>query len=501
MIRPGPRGYAGRGGGSASFVEAAPEWRSTTVQACGLNPFIAGSGAPMVGVPLGHDIFSGSTVACDPISWFARAQLISNPSVMVLGRPGLGKSSVVCRMALGLAGYGVLPLVFGDLKPDYAELIQALGGNVVSLGRGQGTLNVLDPGAAVAAAQRLTGQAKRKLVEDSIGRRLNMLGALVGLNRQGLVTDTEESILSAAMRVLDEHHAPGDAVLGDLIQVIAQGPDVLRRLTLAMPTDQPGSALWTKDNPAPMLAHTDTAADDTRYREATHGIHASLLALCEGALGDTFAQKTTVAISLDAPLCIDISSIGEADAKLQAAVLLACWSEGFAAIAAAQALADAGLEPQRRFFIVLDELWRVLRAGRGLVDRVDALTRLNRAVGVGLVMVTHTMADLVSLPDPADAMKAKGFAERAGFIIAGGLPASELPALEQIVALSEKERRLVTEWASPPAWDPGTGQQAAPPGRGKFLIKVGGRPGIAVDVQLTPAELQLHDTNRRWAIG
>jgi hypothetical protein len=223
-----------------------------------------------------------------------------------------------------------------------------------------------------------------------------------------------------------------------------------------------------------------------------------LLALCDGALGDTFAHRTSTPISLDAPLCIDISGIGEADHKLQAAVLLACWGEGFAAIAAAQALADAGLEPQRNFFIVLDELWRVLRAGRGLVDRVDALTRLNRQHGVGMALITHTMADLVSLPDPADAMKAKGFAERSGFIIAGGLPGAELPALEEIVPLSQRERQLITDWSTPPAWDPEAGHEMAPPGRGKFLIKVGGRPGIPVDVVLTPPEIAIHDTNKKW---
>jgi len=42
----------------------------------------------MVGVPVGRDLRSHATVCCDPISWFARAGLIANPSMFVLGNPG-----------------------------------------------------------------------------------------------------------------------------------------------------------------------------------------------------------------------------------------------------------------------------------------------------------------------------------------------------------------------------------------------------------------------------
>ena len=147
---PGPRGWTMRGGGASSYVEAAPEWRGTSVQVCGLWPFIAGSGTPMVGVPIGRHLFTHATVCSDPVSWFTRAKLISNPGVVVLGLTGRGKSSLVRRMATGLAAYGVLPVVFGDTKPDYVDLIRALGGSIVRLGRGEGKLNVLDPGAATA---------------------------------------------------------------------------------------------------------------------------------------------------------------------------------------------------------------------------------------------------------------------------------------------------------------------------------------------------------------
>jgi hypothetical protein len=67
-------------------------------------------------------------VCCDPISWFQRAHLLSNPSAFVLGKPGLGKSTLVRRMMLGLSGQGVHPLVLGDLKGEHGDAISAIGG-------------------------------------------------------------------------------------------------------------------------------------------------------------------------------------------------------------------------------------------------------------------------------------------------------------------------------------------------------------------------------------
>jgi hypothetical protein len=473
--RPGMRGFGGRGGGRASYVEAAPEWRGTTVQICGLWPFGAGSGTPMVGVPVGRELSSGATLCCDPISWFQRAGLIHNPSVLVLGKPGLGKSTLIRRMAVGLAGYGVFPMVLGDLKPDYVDLVTAMDGQIIKLGRGLGSLNVLDPGESATAAARLTGKAREKLAADAHGRRLNMVTALVTVLRGHPVADTERTVLNAALRVLDEHH-PSVPVLPDLIKVIDAGPEQIRSVTLARDSEK-------------------------RYRKAVDPLHASLLGLLDGPMGETFAHRTTNPIRLDAPggVCIDISGIDDADAELQAAVLLACWSDGFGAIEAAHALADEGLGPQRHFFVVLDELWRVLRAGRGLVDRVDALTRLNRQRGLGQAMITHTMADLLALPDEADRMKAKGFAERAGMVICGGLPQAEMGPLGEVARMSTAEQRMIVDWSTPPSWDPAANRDGDPPGRGKFLVKVGGRPGIPFHVELTDVERDVNDTTKRWA--
>jgi len=146
--------------------------------------------------------------------------------------------------------------------------------------------------------------------------------------------------------------------------------------------------------------------------------------------------------------------------------------------------------------VILDELWRALRAGRGMVDRVDALTRLNRQRGVGLAMISHTMSDLLALPSDEDRMKARGFVERAGMVVCGGLPGAEMHMLTSAVPLSRAEQELLTSWQDPGTWDAGPGSE--PPGRGKFLIKVGGHPGIPIKVELVEAERAINDTNKLW---
>jgi hypothetical protein len=199
-------------------------------------------------------------------------------------------------------------------------------------------------------------------------------------------------------------------------------------------------------------------------------------------------------MQLDRPVCFDVSSIPDTQLDLQAAALLACWSEGFANVNVSHTLADYGLEPRTRFFVVLDELWRALRSAGGMVDRIDGLTRLNRSYGTGMVMATHTVADLEALPNIEDRAKAKGFIQRAGILITAGLPHEEIQLLRQVISITKAEEREVTSWSTPP----GLNKVDVPPGAGKIMIKLGERPGILVKVQLVPVESHVNDTNKRW---
>lgn len=501
----GARGIPGPGGGSATVIDPPTEYRGTSVQVCGLWPFSVGASSPICGVPLGRHLQTGGVVTGDPISFFTRARLISNPSAFVLGKPGLGKSSLVRHIATGLSAYGVSPIVVGDLKGEYVDLVEALDGQVLRIGRGLGHLNVLDPGASYdtaallereatrlrdaaaehekqgqeeEAAQALTQAARARetakaVLADVHGRCLNLVSALISIVRKRAPSDREHSILDAALRALQQEHKE-IPLLGDLLRVIQDRHPLVRAVAVDRGSDQ-------------------------RYMDITEDLEASLLSIVQGGrLGETFSKPTSIDMRTDRAVVFDVSGIDDTDKDLQAATLLACWSQGFASVEASHALSDLGLAPRRHFLIVLDELWRVLRAGPEMVDLVDAVTRLNRSIGVGQVMISHTMSDLLALGSEPERMKAKGFVERSGMVFLGGLPSSEMPLLTGVVPLSRAEQGMLTEWQDPPAWDAVRGREAEPPGRGKFLLKIGGKPGVPFRVQLTPTELAINDTNERW---
>jgi hypothetical protein len=481
-LRRTARGFAGGpAGGAWNTLPLPAEWRGTSVQVCGLYPMAAGSARPLTGVPLGWDLQTGTTVGCDPISWFETG-LIGNPSALILGVPGLGKSTTCMRMMIGLAARGVAPMVLGDLKPDYADAIAALGGQIIRVGRGQGQINVLDPGAMAEAADRIGGEAGARLRGEAQDRALEMVGALIAIVRREPVTDHEEMMLAAALELLMAAHAgrtgpEGVPTLPDLARLLEEGPEPLRMAALAR-------------------------GDELAYRRLADPVQRSLQAVIRGPLGSTFAGPTTTPIPLTSVgVCVDISALGERDERLTAAVMLATWADGFGAMEAAAALADAGKAPRRRYLVVLDELWRPLRLGAGLPDRMDAITRINRSLGVGQVMLTHTLKDLESMTSTADQRKARGFAERAGMLLCAGLPRRELEELSGVVGLSKPEIDMVSSWSTPPSWAPrhgADGMPAPPPGAGNVLIKVGGRSGIPVKVEITETERRLHTTNARW---
>ncbi|MFM9785563.1 ATP/GTP-binding protein, partial [Streptomyces scabiei] len=92
------------------------------------------------------------------------------------------------------------------------------GGQVISIGRGVGGINVLDPGAMGEAAERIGGDRGRILAAEAHGRVLNMVAALITIVRGRPMDDHEQSVLSACLHHLTERTKQGKApLLPDLL--------------------------------------------------------------------------------------------------------------------------------------------------------------------------------------------------------------------------------------------------------------------------------------------
>ena len=215
-------------GGRAVHVAAGPEYQATTTQLCGLYPFVAGSGTPVAGTPVGRHQLWGEVVCLDPLAWL-RAGLVTNPGVFVLGQPGTGKSALVKRLVTGAVAFGTKALILGDTKPDYTLLASHLGGQVIRIGRGLDKINPLDAGPLGAALARITGPAAAQLRWEVRSRRLSLLMALATLIREARLSNAEEVILGRAVDLLDERGTPtGQPTVTDVLTLIEAGPDTLR---------------------------------------------------------------------------------------------------------------------------------------------------------------------------------------------------------------------------------------------------------------------------------
>ncbi len=457
-------------GGRASHVGQGREYQATTSQACGLFPFVAGSGSPSVGVPIGRHLLWGQTMSFDPIGWL-NAGLTNNPGCFILGAPGTGKSALIKRLVRGCAGFGIRPLILGDLKNEYSQVVDRMGGQIIRIGHGLDRINPLDTGPLGQAAAAIPGQLGEQLRMESRSRRLNALIALLTLVRGYPLENGESNIIAAVVDLLD----------------IEAGEDLSKQPTV------PEVLTLLRDEDAIVGLMPDADVSDlAEFRRDTKQLKHTLNALCKGSLQGIFDDQTTSPIDLDAPgVSIDISAVGGGSDTLVAAAMLSTWAYGFSMIDGAAALAEAGLGARRQHVTILDELWNALRGSSGLVQHADSLTRLNRAKGVADIRATHSLADLEALATPQDVKKAKGFVERAAVVVLAGLPPSELDKVNEVVSLTEQEAQMVASWSATESWSP----KAKHPGRGKYLFKAGEKTGVPVKMELVADEATLYDTD------
>jgi len=458
------RGWRGAGSGRSPHADKGAVYLGTTSEVAGLYPFVLGAPLPPEGVPIGTDLLTREMVCFDPQGWVGR--LVQNPGVWIMAQPGAGKSAIAKRISLVYSSYGSMIIVPGDVKGEYAPLVKGLGGQVVRIGRGLDRLNPLDSGPMKRKLHLLPEDRQQVLRAEINGRRSDLLHALLatphGLGRRP--TAPEANVVGAAVERVSEA-LTDDPVIPDVVRVLREGP----------------KELWTK-----LLVDT---VDD--YRALVREVTLALENLCQGPLAGLFDGPTTQPLNLDAPaLSVDLSAILTAGDQVVAAGLLATWAFAYGAIDSARALGMMN----RPAVIVLDEMWRALRAGPGMVDAMDGMTRLNRNKGEVTLLITHSLRDPESLPTPEDRAKALGLMDRCDSLILGALSAGELERVNAQRPLTTEEQGLVASWSAPSITGvDGTNQ--IHPGRGKVMIKIGARAGAPARLDLTEAEKRLYDTD------
>ncbi|MFJ4622560.1 ATP-binding protein [Streptomyces sp. NPDC088812] len=479
-------GWGGAFGGRVPVEDTGTVYTGPTSQAGGIYPFLLGSGLPPRGVPVGRDVLTGELVCIDPSGWTGR--LTTNPGVWVMSQPGAGKSALVKRICLVYSAYGHMVCVPGDVKGEYSSLISELGGSVVRIGDGIGRINPLDSGPLKGRVQSLPADRREALLDVLNGRRLETLVALLstkhGLGRSP--DEIERSALDTAVQVASAAQPSGsDPVVADVTAVLRSAPEELR---------------------------SKLAADGTRYQDLTRSVVAGLDNLIGGPLKGLFDGATTTPLDINAPaVSVDISALRARGNDVVSAGMIATWAYTYSSIDSARSI---GLL-DRKLVLPMDEMWRALRSGPGLVDAMDAISRLNRTTDDVTIYVTHSLLDVEALPTEMDRAKARGLMDRCDTWVLGASTTEELGRVTGKRMLTEQEVMMVSSWASatstgldidPTTYDeddarPAEEETVRHPGRGKYLIKLGTRPGIAAALELTATEQRLYrtDNNRRRA--
>ncbi|MEU1312622.1 ATP-binding protein [Streptomyces cinnamoneus] len=463
------RGWGGRFGGRVAVEDAGTVYTGPSVQAGGVYPFLLGAGLPPRGVPVGRDVLTGELVCIDPSGWTGK--LTTNPGVWVMSQPGAGKSALVKRICLVYSAYGHMMCVPGDVKGEYTQLVRDLGGSVVSIGAGGGRINPLDSGPLKGHLDTLSAKQRDALLDVLTGRRLETLGALLS-TKNGLGRapgEIERSALNTAVQIASDASPGTDPIIPDVIAVLRQAPEALR---------------------------SKLAADGDTYNDLTRSVIAGLDNLVSGPLKGLFDGPTTTPLDLNAPaVSVDISPLRARGNDVISAGMIATWAYAYSSIDSARSIGMM----DRKLVLPMDEMWRALRSGPGLVDAMDAISRLNRTTDDVTIYVTHSVLDLEALPTEEDRAKARGLMDRCDTWVIGASSDEELGRVTGKRALTEQERMMITSWSSATSTGLDTSDQVHP-GRGKYLIKIGTRAGIAAATELTPTEERLYRTDKNNAV-
>ncbi|MGE3235376.1 MAG: ATP-binding protein [Thermoleophilia bacterium] len=309
--------------------------RATSAHLQAAYPFMGEGGLGGRGVYIGREVYSGAAFCFDPFVLYEQGA-ITNPSALIAGQVGLGKSALVKTYLARQAVFGRRSIVI-DPKGEYGPLAAWFGAHPIRLvPGGRVRLNPLD-----AAGGR--------------EERVALLAALVSASLRRDLGPQEHTALDVAYRAAAAAGAPTlPAVQHHLLH----------------PAPEPAAAIGIDE--AGLAAEGRACALELRR-------------LCEGDLAGMFDGPTTADVDLDTPVVVfDLSALHGSPAQGILMVCVSAWLSGRLARA----------DGVKRL-VVLDEGWAVL-ADPATGAFLQRSWKLARAYGVANILVVHRLSDLRS---------------------------------------------------------------------------------------------------------
>jgi type IV secretory pathway VirB4 component len=367
-----------------------PGHRCTTRHAQAIYPFVSAGGLGGQGVFIGRDS-SGGAVCFDPWLLYGTG-LLDDPNMIVLGKLGQGKSSLVKTLLWRMLLFGRRAFVL-DVKREYGPLCEAVGVKPISL----------VPGAGV----RLNPLASRP--EEHA--QLELLRAVATTAIGGPLTQIESAALREALHTV--------RLSGNREPTL---PDI-------------AAALFSPVSDMALALRTTTAALAADCRRAALAIQD----LCEGPLRGMFDGPTSPGLDLDAKLVVvDLHAVRDSPAV---GILMACATAWMSA-----RLAEMADRPGReRLINVADESWKIVQH-TGLGEWFQSNFKLARQFGVMNVVVLHKLADLQAVGDAGSraARIAEGLIADASTRVVYHQDESQTDVTRGLLGLSESEARLIS---------------------------------------------------------